>query len=129
MKGVSCPECEFPIKFGARQLVGQRIVCPSCRTTLVIKNSDNGDNELTLVSVQQKKRMNIEVGCPDCEEPIWLGSSPHVGQPVTCTNCKTELEVISIDPIEVDIAMPISLKKNRYKRADRPVSKNRKFKD
>jgi len=40
--------------------------------------------------------------CPDCERKINLGPDPEEGQRVTCSNCKADLEVISLTPPELD---------------------------
>lgn len=42
--------------------------------------------------------------CPDCERQIDLGSHPKKGQLMTCPHCQTELEVISLNPLELDWA-------------------------
>ncbi len=42
--------------------------------------------------------------CLDCNHPLSLGSRPTVGQIITCSNCGTQLEVISLDPLELDWA-------------------------
>jgi lysine biosynthesis protein LysW len=41
--------------------------------------------------------------CPDCDENIHL-RSPKVGQKLFCPNCETEVEVISVDPLDLDWA-------------------------
>lgn len=42
--------------------------------------------------------------CPDCDEEIRLGPTPKIGQRVTCPDCGAELEVIEVDPLELDWA-------------------------
>ena len=43
--------------------------------------------------------------CPDCDEKISLNSKPVVvGQKLTCPHCDADLEVISVDPLELDWA-------------------------
>ena len=42
--------------------------------------------------------------CPDCEEEIKLGSHPRQGQRVTCPECWADLEIISLNPPELDFA-------------------------
>jgi lysine biosynthesis protein LysW len=41
--------------------------------------------------------------CPDCDERIVL-TAPRVGRKFPCPHCDTELEVISIDPLDLDWA-------------------------
>lgn len=42
--------------------------------------------------------------CLDCNHPVSLGSQPVEGQRMTCPNCGTQLEVLSLDPLELDWA-------------------------
>jgi lysine biosynthesis protein LysW len=42
--------------------------------------------------------------CLYCEDPINLGSRPTEGQMVTCSNCGAQLEVLNLDPLELDWA-------------------------
>jgi lysine biosynthesis protein LysW len=42
--------------------------------------------------------------CPDCEQEIQLWPLLQVGEELTCPHCETELEVISLDPTELDWA-------------------------
>ncbi|MEW5986801.1 MAG: hypothetical protein AB1791_09220 [Chloroflexota bacterium] len=48
--------------------------------------------------------MMVTALCPDCEHPIDLTSHPKKGQLMVCPNCHTELEVISLNPVELDWA-------------------------
>jgi lysine biosynthesis protein LysW len=41
--------------------------------------------------------------CPDCDQEIVL-NRVIVGQMVTCPHCDAALEVISVDPLELDWA-------------------------
>lgn len=43
------------------------------------------------------------VYCPDCDESINL-RNPRVGQKLFCPHCETEVEVISVDPLDLDWA-------------------------
>ena len=40
--------------------------------------------------------------CPHCEGRIRLSGGPRLGQKVTCPRCGEKLEVIRIDPVELD---------------------------
>jgi alpha-aminoadipate carrier protein LysW len=42
--------------------------------------------------------------CLDCGHEIYLGDRPSEGQLIRCQNCGAELEVISVDPLELDWA-------------------------
>jgi lysine biosynthesis protein LysW len=41
--------------------------------------------------------------CPDCDGKIVL-NLVKLGQKMTCPHCDTQLEVISVDPLELDWA-------------------------
>lgn len=40
--------------------------------------------------------------CPQCGEEILVGTKPRIGQQVSCNNCGSELEVVWLDPLELD---------------------------
>jgi alpha-aminoadipate carrier protein LysW len=43
--------------------------------------------------------------CPECDERIVFNpTKPKFGQRLSCPNCSAELEVISLDPLELDWA-------------------------
>lgn len=42
--------------------------------------------------------------CLYCDQPVSLGSRPMEGQVITCSNCGVQLEVLSLDPLELDWA-------------------------
>lgn len=42
--------------------------------------------------------------CPECDQMVKVGAELAEGQRVTCSHCGTELEVISVDPLELDWA-------------------------
>jgi alpha-aminoadipate carrier protein LysW len=42
--------------------------------------------------------------CIDCDARFKLNPAPRLGQIITCPECGTELEVISLDPLELDWA-------------------------
>lgn len=47
--------------------------------------------------------MFIEALCPECEGPIAL-RDPMQGEIVPCAACGAELEVISISPLQLELA-------------------------
>jgi hypothetical protein len=40
--------------------------------------------------------------CLDCEREIDLGPSPTIGQRLVCPNCEVAMEIINLDPLELD---------------------------
>ena len=41
--------------------------------------------------------------CPECEEKVYVDAEAEQGDVVTCEECGTDLEVVGLDPIELDI--------------------------
>lgn len=44
------------------------------------------------------------VNCPECAAEITLDSDTEVGEIIVCPDCGVDLEVLSLDPPEVDMA-------------------------
>jgi lysine biosynthesis protein LysW len=44
----------------------------------------------------------ISADCPACGAKVILGLKPRLGQRFLCKECKTEVEVVWLDPIELD---------------------------
>lgn len=42
--------------------------------------------------------------CPECEADVHVDTDADKGDMVTCDDCGTELEVVGLDPVELDIA-------------------------
>lgn len=40
--------------------------------------------------------------CPNCKAKISLGSRPKIGEMFNCFECETELELVWLDPPELD---------------------------
>lgn len=40
--------------------------------------------------------------CPDCAMRIYLGRRPWLGQPVFCDNCDADLEIVRVNPPQLD---------------------------
>lgn len=41
--------------------------------------------------------------CPDCEADVHVDTDADKGDVVTCDECGTSLEVVGLDPVELDI--------------------------
>ncbi|HVF86242.1 MAG TPA: hypothetical protein VM866_01570 [Pyrinomonadaceae bacterium] len=41
--------------------------------------------------------------CPDCEADVHVDTDADKGDTITCDECGTELEVVGLDPVELDI--------------------------
>jgi lysine biosynthesis protein LysW len=40
--------------------------------------------------------------CPACENQINVGSNPRMGRRYTCPECRAELEIVWLEPVELD---------------------------
>ena len=41
--------------------------------------------------------------CPECEADVHVDTDADKGEYVSCEECGTELEVVGLDPVELDI--------------------------
>jgi alpha-aminoadipate carrier protein LysW len=41
--------------------------------------------------------------CPECSEDIYVDADSEQGDTVSCDECGTDLEIVGVDPIELDI--------------------------
>ncbi|MGH9819666.1 MAG: hypothetical protein ACRD43_05805 [Pyrinomonadaceae bacterium] len=41
--------------------------------------------------------------CPECDEDVYVDADSEQGDIVTCDECGSRLEVVGLDPIEVDL--------------------------
>ena len=41
--------------------------------------------------------------CPECEEKVYVDAESEQGDVVTCDECGADLEVVGLDPIELDL--------------------------
>jgi alpha-aminoadipate carrier protein LysW len=44
------------------------------------------------------------ISCPECDAELELGSDIEQGEILVCPDCGIELEVMSVDPVSVDLA-------------------------
>jgi lysine biosynthesis protein LysW len=44
----------------------------------------------------------MKADCPSCDYKINFGGQARMGQRLTCPSCRVELEVIWLDPVELD---------------------------
>jgi lysine biosynthesis protein LysW len=50
----------------------------------------------------QRSGKMIKADCPSCNGKVNLGAKPKLGQRVVCPTCNAELEVVWLDPVELD---------------------------
>ena len=41
--------------------------------------------------------------CPDCEADVHVDTDADKGDTVSCEECGTDLEIVGLDPVELDI--------------------------
>lgn len=41
--------------------------------------------------------------CPECEEKVYVDAESEQGDVVSCEECGVDLEVVGLDPIELDV--------------------------
>ncbi len=41
--------------------------------------------------------------CPECSEEVFVDAESEQGDTVSCDECGLELEIVGLDPIELDI--------------------------
>ncbi|MGI8495750.1 MAG: hypothetical protein ACR2L1_10645 [Pyrinomonadaceae bacterium] len=41
--------------------------------------------------------------CPECEEKVFVDAEAEQGDTVTCEECGADLEVVGLDPVELDL--------------------------
>ena len=41
--------------------------------------------------------------CPECHEDVFVDADSEQGDIVSCDECGTDLEIVGLDPIELDI--------------------------
>lgn len=50
-----------------------------------------------------KKNTSSSIKCPDCHQSIPLPANPQRGDILECPYCATEVEIVSLSPVEVEI--------------------------
>ena len=113
IKDISCPECDHRLKLGAHPHKGQRLICPSCETSLTVISLSPVELDLTMTVNQAVNTTNkphtIEVPCPECEDTLRINPHTCQGYRLRCKSCDTILEVASTNPLELDVATTAKL--------------------
>ena len=58
----------------------------------------------------------MKANCISCQEMIDVGNNPALGESVTCQKCTACLEVIWLDPLELDWPAEEYASKDHYER-------------
>jgi lysine biosynthesis protein LysW len=56
---------------------------------------------LSVLAIARRHDM-VKAECPACNTNVNLGGKPKMGQRLKCNSCGTELEVVWLDPVELD---------------------------
>lgn len=43
--------------------------------------------------------------CPECDGDVQIGASAGTGDIITCEDCGTDLEIVGLDPVELDAVL------------------------
>jgi len=46
--------------------------------------------------------MSSTIKCPDCSSTISFLDNSEIGDVIVCDNCEVELEIVNLDPAQVD---------------------------
>ena len=41
--------------------------------------------------------------CPECEEKVFVDAEAEQGDILTCEECGADLEIVGLDPVELDV--------------------------
>lgn len=47
---------------------------------------------------------NVAQACPECEEPVDLADSARLNEIVECAGCRSELEIVALNPAVLALA-------------------------
>ncbi|MBA2495221.1 MAG: hypothetical protein H0V31_11065 [Acidobacteria bacterium] len=47
--------------------------------------------------------------CPECSEDVYVDAESEQGDIISCDECGSELEIVGLDPIELDIYTDVDL--------------------
>ena len=54
------------------------------------------------IQMTTTKKKTIVGACPECDANIFFNNAAFLGQKKVCPECREELEVIGLNPIELD---------------------------
>lgn len=132
IKEAFCPECDNRLKFKNYPHIGQRVVCNECEASLAVVSVRPIELDIALTagasSQSRKEGQNTEGYCPECDAGVRLNSHPREGQQIKCRMCQTILEVVSIDPLELEMALVADVKVKNRSRLEQYGSPSKKTK-
>ncbi len=57
---------------------------------------------MTIIALEGETKVPTGT-CPDCEADVHVDADADKGDLVSCTECGTDLEIVGLDPMELDI--------------------------
>jgi len=60
------------------------------------------ETQLNFYKLSGEKKMPT-TACPECSEDVYVDADSEQGDVVSCDECGTDLEIVGLDPIELDI--------------------------
>ena len=115
-----CPECSHRFKLKSHPKTGMQLACPRCKVNLVVTTVSPLELDLAITGTAAAKSKQtvrvVEAACPECDHTIKLKSRVHEGDVFACESCGVDLEVVSANPIELDLALPVNFKQKPAKR-------------
>ncbi len=58
--------------------------------------------QINLVDFRRKEKMPTSI-CPECEEEVFVDVELEQGDRVSCDECHSNLVIVGLDPIELDL--------------------------
>ena len=121
MKEAKCPVCGGKIKVDNRPRLGQRYNCRWCSSLLEVTEivpfelESCYDEEDYVVAHRNggKAKGNIPA-CPVCTSDVRTHQKPKLGDLLPCPSCEMQLEVVGINPVELDLPQNESLNWDRH---------------
>ena len=96
------------------------LACPRCKVNLVVSTVSPLELDLAITGTNAAKPRQtvrvVEAACPECDHTIKLKSRVHKGDVFACESCGADLEVVSANPVELDLALPLNFKQKPSKR-------------
>ena len=106
-----CPICGQVIKLKNKPRLGQTYTCSECESLLEVVTLQPLEFDVCAFEEDEPEyhyRSNNHQGekntvvCPLCLEKIPLNKRVWIGDRITCPACRTEHQVIGVNPIELD---------------------------
>lgn len=58
---------------------------------------------MTIIKTYLESIKMPTTACPDCSEDVFVDADAEQGDVISCDECGSELEIVGLDPIELDI--------------------------